>query len=122
MIEYIHTQLSIWGKWSLANATKGIGYSPVSPMFKGARHGEGYGSNPPPGISIDCADSIRDTDSAVSRLGREQKLLCVEYYVRGGRNEDVAARLGIAKRTLYDRLHAVHQSLLGHLNDVIAGA
>ncbi len=118
MIEYIHVQLSIWGRWSERNASKGIGYSSICPMFKDVRHGEGYGSMPPPGVEVASLNEILDMDKAIQRLSQDAKKLCVEYYVIRGSGEDIAGRLGIKRRTLYDRLHAVQQSLLGHLNDI----
>lgn len=122
MIEYIHTQLSVWGRWVERNASKGIGYSPVCPMFKDVRHGEGYESRPPAGVEIASFNEIIDMDRAVSRLSQDKRKLCVEYYVIRGTGEDVAQRLGIKRRTLYDRLHLMQQSLLGHLNDICADA
>lgn len=121
MIEFVHARLSIWGRWVATGARREVGYPPVCPMFKDARHGGSYGSTIPHGIG--AAGSIEDiafTDSAVQRLSRDQKSLVVEYYVIGGKGDDVARRFGIARRTLYDRLTAVQQSLLGHLNDVAA--
>lgn len=112
-------QLSIWGKWSVAKSAKSVGYSPVCPMFKDAAHGA-YRSNPPMGVSVDATQNILDTDAAVARLGQEERRLCIEYYVIGGKAADVARRLGIARQRLYERLHRVHQELLGHLNDVAA--
>lgn len=119
MIPYVDTELSIWGKWVIAKSSKGIGYSPVCPMFKDSRHSGGYGSNPPLGAGI--GDNILDTDAAVQRLGHDLRRLCVEYYVVGGKGVEVARRLGIARQRLYERVHALHQELLGHLNDVAAG-
>lgn len=121
MIPYIDTQLSIWGRWSVARASRGLGFSPVCPMFKQARYGGGFGSAVPVGVAVDCVDNIHDTDTAVSRMSVDQKRLCVEYYVVGGKGNEVAARLGVARRTMFDRLHCMHQALLGHLNDVAAG-
>ena len=47
--------------------------------------------------------------------------ICVEFYVVDGSGEEIAQRMGIAKRTLYDRIHLLHQKVLGLLNDVVAG-
>ena len=121
MIPYVDTELAIWGKWVVAKASKGIGYSPICPMFKDARHSGCYGSNPPVGAAIGSMDNVLDTDAAVQRLGVDQRKLCVEYYVVGGKAVEVAGRLGIARQRLYERVHALHQSMLGHLNDVAAG-
>ena len=122
MIEYIHVQLSAWGRWSLRRASKGVGYSPVCPMFKDVRHGEGYESRPPSGVEVASFNELVDIEQAVSRLSQDGKRLCMEYYVVQGSGEEVASRLGIARRTLYDRLHMVQQHVMGHLNDIAAGA
>lgn len=121
MIPYIDSQLSIWGKWSVAKASRGLGFSPVCPMFKQARYCGGFGSSVPVGVTIDAVENVLDMDAAVGRLAQEQRRLCVEFYIVRGSGEEVAGRLGMAKRTLYDRIHCVHQALLGHLNDVVAG-
>lgn len=121
MIEYVHVQLSIWGRWSLRKSSESLGYPSISPMFMGARFSGAYGSRPPVGVEIGGSDHVHDTDAAVSRLSHDKRQLCVEYYVVGGTGCEIAKRLGIAKRTLYDRLTAMQSDLLGHLNDVVAG-
>lgn len=121
MIEYVHVQLAIWGRWSLRKSTEAIGYPSVSPMFMGARFGGAYGSRPPVGVEVGGADQVHDMDAAVARLNQDKKRLCVEYYVHGGKGCDVASRLGISKPTLYRHIDSLHAELLGHLNDVVAG-
>lgn len=121
MIEYVHVQLSVWGRWTIRNSSVALGYPSVSPMFSSSRFDGSYGSRPPSGVDVCGADHVQDTDAAVQRLPNEMRKLCVEYYVVGGSGCDIAGRLGIAKRTLYDRLSSMHSSLLGHLNDVVAG-
>lgn len=121
MISYIDTQLSIWGKWSIAKASKGIGFSATCPMFKDVRPSGVFASQPPMGVTVDSLDDILSTDAAVQRLSNDQRRLAVEFYVIGGKGGDVAVRLGLERRTLYNRLQALHQAVLGHLNDVVAG-
>lgn len=121
MIPYVDAQLAIWGKAQLRDARKGLGFSSVCPMFRDMKHGGVYGSQVPCGVSLTDLENIADTDVAVSRLPIEQRQLVVEFYVVGGKIESIADRLGIAKRTLYDRLHVLHQQVLGLLNDVAAG-
>lgn len=121
MIECVHVQLAIWGRWSLRKSTVAIGYPSVSPMFVGARFDGAYGSRPPTGVEIGGADHVHDTDAAVNRLSKDKKRLCVEYYVHGGKGCDVASRLGISKQTMYRQIDSLHAELLGHLNDVVAG-
>lgn len=121
MIPYVDTQLSIWGKWSVARSLRGVGFSPICPMFKQDRYCGGFGSAVPVGVSIDAEENVIDTDKAVERLTQEQKRLCVEFYVIGGSGVEVSRRLAMPKRTMYDKLHGLHQAVLGHINDVVAG-
>lgn len=121
MIDYIHVQLAIWGKAHGSDSRRGLGWPSVSPMFRDVKHGGVYGSTPPIGVSMTDRENIADTAAAVARLEAGKRQMVVEYYVVGGTGEEVAARLGMAKRTLYDRMHSLHQELLGLLNDVVAG-
>lgn len=117
MIDYIDMQLSAWGKWALARSTSGLGYPSVSPMFNDMPHGGGYASEVPCGV----CEYVHETDQAVQRLTAPDQALCVEFYQVRGSAVAVARRLGIARRTLYDRIDAVHRAVMGHLNDIAAG-
>lgn len=119
MIEYIHTQLSLWGKSQMDGARKSLGFSSECPMFKGVRYGGGYASRPPIGVTLTAREDIDDTDRAVSRLDAPMRKLVVEFYVIGGKGEEVARRLGIKRQRLYDRLHALHAVMLGLIQDVV---
>ena len=121
MIPYVDAQLSIWGKRSVAMMSRGLGFSSVCPMFKQDRYCGGYGSATPIGVTVGAIENIVDTEAAVDRLKQEEKVLIVEYYVIGGKGIEVAARLGMAKQRMYERLHIVHNEVLGHLNDIAAG-
>ena len=121
MIDYVNVQLSAWGKWSARNASKGMGYSPICPMFKQAQHGGAFGSSIPVGVDVSGIDHIRDTDEAVRRLDAASRALCVEFYVIRGSGEEIAQRMGVTKKTIYNRIDALHQKVLGLLNDVVAG-
>lgn len=117
MIDYVNVQLSIWGKWAVARSTHGLGYPRVSPMFQQMQHGGVYRSREPAGV----CEYVQDTDQAVQRLSAEDRVLCVEFYQRGGTGAAVARRLGLARRTLYNRIDSIHCAVLGHLNDIAAG-
>ncbi len=121
MIDYVNVQLSEWGKWAARNASKGMGYSPICPMFKQAQHGGAFGPSIPAGIDVSGIDHIRDTDEAVRRLDAASRALCVEFYVTRGSGEEIAQRMGVTKKTIYNRIDALHQKVLGLLNDVVAG-
>ncbi len=117
MITFVDVQLSIWGKWAMAQASRSAGYPSVCPMFRDMKHGGVYGSAPPAGV----CDYVHDTDAAVHRLEPSDRALCVELYQVGGTAVAVAKRMGIARQRLYERLDAVHRAVLGHLNDIAAG-
>lgn len=117
MIEYIHVQLAIWGKWAVRRSSKALGYPSVSPMWRDMKHGGSYCSRSPIGI----CDHVQETDRAVQRLSPEDRVLCVEFYQVGGTAVAIAGRLGMARQRLYERLDAVHRAVMGHLNDIAAG-
>lgn len=117
MIPYIDIQLAAWGRWASRHAARAVGYPSSSPMFNQMPSGDGYGSKEPFGIN----EYVQDTDKAVGRLPEADRAMCVEVYQVGGKSADVAARMGIAKRTLYDRIDRVHIAIMGHLNDIAAG-
>ena len=121
MIDYVNVQLSAWGKWAARNASKEMGYSSICPMFKQAQHGGAFGPSIPAGIDVSGIDHIRDTDEAVRRLDAASRALCVEFYVTRGSGEEIAQRMGVTKKTIYNRIDALHQKVLGLLNDVVAG-
>lgn len=117
MIRYIDVQLSIWGKWAVARNSAGLGYPSVSPMFQQMIHGGGYRSREPVGV----CEYVGETDKAVERLNQDDKKLAVLFYQRRDSVTDIARELCIARQRVYDRLHRVHQEVMGHLNDISAG-
>lgn len=121
MIDYIHAQISIWAKWSVSRSSKGLGFSPISPMFKGGRFGGGYGSQPPAGVTFGSTSDISDMDNAIARLDSDKRAFVVDFYIIGGRSVDIADRRGVTKKRLYEQLATLHHEVLGHLNDVAAG-
>lgn len=124
MITYVNGLLSAWGRWSNRDKDGGTGWPSASSMFKDAPSGrDAYCSKPPLGVGNQSSE-CEVTDQAVHRLkDQDQRLfdLAVEFYKKGGTGKEVADRLGIGKRTMYDRLDLLHQKLLGHLNDLGAG-
>lgn len=117
MIDHVNALLSAWGKWAVRCETAGLGYPSVSPMFQQMQHGGAYRSREP----IGCSDYVHDTDAAVQRLDPEDRKLCREMYKIGGTTVAIASRLGMARQRFYERLHVVHQRVLGHLLDIEAG-
>lgn len=101
----------------------GTGWPSTSSMFKDAPSGQSHCSKPPLGVGSQSSE-CEVTDQAVQRLKcSDQQLfdLAVAFYKTGGTGQEIATRLGIGKRTLYDRLDSLHQKMIGHLNDIEAG-
>lgn len=116
MIIYIETQLNAWGRWASRQAARAVGYPRCSPMFREMRTGQAFGSQVPFGVD----EYVQDTDLAVNRLSEQMRALAVECYQIGGNRTEVARRMGIAKRTLYNRIDTLHGEVMGHLNDIAA--
>lgn len=124
MIVYVNSLLSAWGRWANRGADGGTGWPSCSSMFKDLPEGHGaYGSKLPLGVG-DQSSECEVTDRAVHRLkDQDGRLfaLAVEFYKVGGTGADIAARLGIAKRTMYDRVDLLHQKVMGNIEDIEAG-
>lgn len=118
MIPYVDTQLAIWGKAQSREASKGLGFSSVCPMFRDMKHGGVYGSAVPIGIA--SREHITDTGKAIARLQVEERQFVWEFYVIGGKAVEIAERLGMQRQRLYEKLHVIHAKVLGLLNDVVA--
>lgn len=110
MIVYVNGLLSAWGRWSNRDKDGGTGWPSTSAMFKDAPVGNHYGSKPPLGVGQGAAE-CEVTDKAVHML-KDQDVrlfdLAVAFYKQGGTGQEIAARLGIGKRTMYDRLQHLH--------------
>lgn len=109
MIESIHAQLSAWGRWVIKAESHKVGYRSHSAGFGDYQPiGSEYKSRPPTGI-FTGADAMTAINCAVLALGTDDRILCAEYYVVGGGMTAVCARTGMAKSTLFDRLHRMQQ-------------
>lgn len=120
MIEWVHVQMAIWGRWVNRGVRHEVGFPSVCPMFRDARFGGAYGSAPPSGVFISGHDYTHDVNQAVSRLQADRRRVCVEYYVIQGRVDDIAQRLAMSKKRLYESLHSIQAEVLGYLNDSAA--
>jgi hypothetical protein len=89
-------------------------------MFRDARHGGGYRSSVPSGVDLGSEESLADVDAAIQQLGREDRVLVDQFYRVGGSSLDVAARLGVPKKRMYEMLDVLHVRVLGLMNDVVA--
>lgn len=110
VIVYVNGLLNAWGRWSNRDNDGGTGWPSCSSMFKDAPSGSVYGSKPPLGVG-QASEECEVTDRAVHMLkGQDVRLfdLAVAFYKVGGTGPEIADRLGIAKRTMYDRLQHLH--------------
>lgn len=123
MIVYINGLLSAWGRWCHRGEDGGTGWPGCSAMFKDAPVGRGYGSQPPLGVGQSSSD-CEVTDAAVQMLkDQDARLfdLAVQFYKVGGTGEEIAARLGVGKRTMYDRLQHLHVKVQDNIYTVELG-
>lgn len=120
VLPYVNTLLVAWGKWVVRGQDGGTGWASCSMMFKDMPAGVAvHGSREPLGIG-NMSSECEETHQAVSRLNDGDKQLLREVYVVGGTTKAIAERLGWHRQRVPERLDAVGQRLLGHLNDVAA--
>lgn len=109
----IEVLLCAWAKWAAAGHLSALGYAPVSPMFRDAPSGRGYGSAPPPGIG--CGELVA-VDQAVNALPQLLKLIVIESYLIGGSLREVAIRCGCTQTSIARYLVSAYERLDEALN------
>ena len=108
----IKTMLAIWGCWAGRQASRSLGYPTVSPMFRDAPRGDGFGSQVPLGVSGGAGPEIYRLDFDISRLPIVQKAALVEVYQIGGSFREIAARMGVKRDALSCWLEKAYTSLV----------
>lgn len=117
MIEFIHVQLSAWGRWSVRQASKGIGYSSSCPMFN-ERFGGEFASRPPTGVEVTSLDSLHDVDKAVHMLSNDQRSLAFDFYVKKDTATSIANKLGVSRSHFYTLITVLQQRVLYNLQEL----
>ncbi len=97
--------LSMWGRWAIRQASSGLGYPSVSPMFNDAPRGDSFGSQVPLGIG---EPEILMVDAAVGRLPLGLRIVVIETYQRGGSMREVGRRLGFSHIAVGKYLSEAH--------------
>ncbi len=115
MIEKIHACLSAWGKWTVKQESREIGYPSTCPMFRNLISGRGEGHTTPPINSFTGYGAMEELSRIVSSLTIDMRKLCVEYYVASGKHRAIANRMRIHPDTLYQRLHRLHESVANRM-------
>ncbi|GED46430.1 hypothetical protein HME01_22820 [Vreelandella aquamarina] len=108
MLKEIDDLLHHW-----ADQLKGRGMRQCSPLGRLAEFGGvmpsggSKGSKDLMGLG-DMDEAAWEVQQAVNGLSDELQVLAHEHYLWNGYNDAKAARLGLAERTYYDRLHKLH--------------
>ncbi|NDL70521.1 hypothetical protein [Vreelandella alkaliphila] len=117
MIKEIDELLQHW-----ADQLKRRGMRQCSPLGRLAEFGGVMPSGGPKGSRDllglgDMDEAAWEVQQAVNGLSDELQVLVHEHYLWNGYNDAKAARLGLAERTYYDRLHKLHIEIRAQLRN-----
>lgn len=110
LIASIDVLLCHWGRWAFAQARREVGFSSVSPMFRDAAPGRGYGSEPPSGVTGNAAD-MEAVDRAVVSLPVVLRCVVIQHYQRQSGLRATAAACGISHRSVRQYLNQAHRMI-----------
>lgn len=123
MIDYINKRLNDWARWRISDRAllrHALGAKSCWPQMLG--ESESTESVRQQGTLVPLNDlECCDTDKAICALPRDLHVTVIEYYARIGTADTTAKRLGITKRTLFQRIDRAHWHVMGTLNDLSAG-
>lgn len=113
MIQSSHARLQRWAEWSLTptgSISLGVGTSIESRIMEGKGQimpGAPGGSSGRVYIDLVAIKAER----FLRTLRASERRLVRVFYLHPGVNQDKATKLGIPIRTMYDRLHGIHEQL-----------
>ena len=114
MIVYINARLNAWAEWHARRGDSGLGFPRECSYTRlQARSGSGF--------KAEVDDAAWETHRGVNALIIERRAAVFSFYVRRGLVIQKARDCGCSVATLYRRIDAAHQDLLGWLNDEAAG-
>jgi hypothetical protein len=121
MLTYVNDRLNEWALWR-AGARICTGGCTTSNAYSWIGAG-GRGDNAPPPLSYLPLDELAcaETDRCVCALEPLLRQVVEEYYLRLGTKEMVARRCNCHVATVFRRIDAAHNKLLGFMNDLAAG-
>lgn len=114
MVPEAHVALQRWAEWSLAptlHTNLGFGKSIEAKIQEGM--GQILPGSTNRGIYIDLQSS--KVESWIGKQPKDTRRLIRVFYLGVGTSDDKAKVLGLATRTMYDRLHLAHIELARHL-------
>lgn len=109
-IVWLHVLLCRWGRWSIRNASGGLGYAKMS-IIAGAHEGDGtHDPAPPPDVTNEDFEAISD---AIRTLPTELVGAIVQLYVHGSGKAfyRIARDSGIHRDTLQRMILRSHRLL-----------
>jgi len=107
----IEVMLSLWGKWAIKSATKGLGYPTSSAGFGDYQppKGDVYDQGRAPG-GVAEIDILR-IDAAINRLPQVLKLVVIHVYQTRQSGRAIAAVLGISVQSLGKYKEEAHRRI-----------